>query len=219
MKHTLRALEHGGEIGREGADEETDRAERRRSAAQSAGAQRQAARRRTAVGHVRRAGLTVSMADGAVRIRHQEGRPQQPDRPRGRRRAAARAVEVGRRRRRSRARAAVLGVAAVRAAASTATRSRRCSGSARPRKKPPAICGSRSKRCGRRSASKRWRPSSCTWSRRRATSDRHRTRRAGRAAGQVRGGTPVIDRLRRVVDAPRRNDGTARAVVPTGAPR
>ena len=32
-----------------------------------------------------------------------------------------------------------------------------------------ASCGSRSKRCGRPSASRRWRPASSTWSRRRAT--------------------------------------------------
>ena len=53
-----------------------------------------------------------------LRIRHPQGRSEQPDRPRGRRAAPERAVAVDRHRRRARAGAAVLGLAALRAAPS-----------------------------------------------------------------------------------------------------
>ena len=105
------------------------------------------------------------MDDGTVRIRHQEGRSQQSDRPRGRRGAPARALEVGGDRRVPGRRAAVLGVAALRAAAPRLSSSRSCSASGRRRKKSPAISGSRSRRCAHPSGSRRSRPSGCTWSR------------------------------------------------------
>ena len=176
VKHTLRALEQRASRADQvltkkplvPSDEEVQRNPRARSA------KLRAAER-----------MALTMAE-AVRIRHQEGRPEQPDRPRGRRSAAARAVEVGRRRRLPRARPAVLGLAALRAAAprlpdrGVAARARRRGGNRR------GSCGSRSKRCSRPSGSSRWPPSSSTSSR--PTRDEaivHRTRRAGGAAGHV----------------------------------
>ena len=91
MKHTLRALQAAGR--HHDPDEAADGADRGRGRAQSARAQREAAGGGTA-------GQTQADADHdgrIVRIRDQEGRPQQPDRPRGRSRAAPRDVAVGRR--------------------------------------------------------------------------------------------------------------------------
>ena len=102
--HVPRARAQRGD-GAAGADEAAGRRRRRGSGAQPARAQRQAARDREA-----------RMSGDGLRIRDQEGRSQQPDRPRGRRGAAARAVD-GRHRRLPGRRAAVLGLAALRAAA------------------------------------------------------------------------------------------------------
>ena len=118
--HAARA---GAEPGRRGpgADEETDRAERRRSAGQSTRTEREAARRRAA-----RVAVDGERY-GAVRIRHQEGRSEQSDRPRSRSRTAARAVVVSRRRRRARRASCCSGPGSTSSCCATAIGSDRCS--------------------------------------------------------------------------------------------
>ena len=154
------------------------------------------------------------MSGDRLRVRDQEGRPQQPDRPRGRRGASAAAVAlVGDRRVPGRG-AAVLGVAALRAAAATATRSSGCSSSAPPRKRSTGTCASRSRRCARRGGSSGW-P-------REAAPGRARPRRGHRdRAGDAVGAAREVHRRGAVASARRRRtmaDDTA-AQIPTSLDR
>ena len=93
-----------------------------------------------------------------LRVRDQEGRSQQPDRPRGRRGAAAAAAADGRDRRVPRRWCCSSRRGSTSSWCGTATRWSGCSRSARRRKKSTATCGWRSRRCARRGASRTWRP-------------------------------------------------------------
>ena len=127
MKHTLRALQAAGDDRPHGAHEAAGGAERGgESSATRARAARSCGRRERAEqagGH-----------DGRnLRIRDQEGRPQQPDRPRGRSRAAPRDVAVGRRSASSSCSCCCSRRGSTSSCCATATGSSRCSRSAPPR--------------------------------------------------------------------------------------
>ena len=115
--------------------------------------------------------------------------------------------------------AAVLGVAALRAAAPRLPARGAAAASARRRRRSAATCGSRSRRCARRSGSRRWRPSSCTWWRpSRDDAIVIERVRAGRAAGAIGGRAPVTASANRVPSATpaRTGDAAAREPAPTG---
>ena len=100
-----------------------------------------------------------------LRIRDSQGLPQQPDRPRGRRarqRELWQSLGIGVR---AGAGAAVLGLAALRAAASRLSARADAARARRRETRSTATCGSRWRRCARRSGSRSSRPSGSAWSR------------------------------------------------------